>query len=87
MDDYKFFENLDNSDEFETMQLSSEIDGKRVTAIIPKTNEIDNIMIAFEDINDPEKVMITKLKDKFVLAVAELIKEAKYGDGEDTNEE
>lgn len=89
MEDYKLFENLDNSEEFETIRLSTEIGGKRVTAIIPKTSEIDNIMLAFEDEEDPEQVMITKLKDKFVIAIAQLINNAKYNGeyGKDDGEE
>lgn len=86
MEGYEFFENL-GGEEFETMSFSSEIDGKRVTAIIPKTDELDDIMITFEDETDPENIMVTKLKDKFILAVAKLIVEAKYQDGEDDNTE
>jgi len=87
MEDYEYFEELDGDGEFETMKFSSEIDGKRVTAIIPKTKELDDIIIAFEDEQDPDNVQITKLKDKFVLAVAKLIVEAKYEDGEDDSED
>lgn len=69
-----------NNEEFDTIRFSSEIDGQRVTAIVPKTNKLDDIMIIFEDNENPENVLITKLKDKFILAVAKIIINTKYKD-------
>lgn len=82
-------DDLINDDElgFDTARYSTEIEGRKVTAIVPKTNQLDDIILAFESKEDSEKIDIARLKDKFILGLAKLIVKCKYEDGENDREE
>jgi hypothetical protein len=70
---------------FETLEYSYEKDGRKITAVIPKTSDVGDNLLIFSD-DKSENGGACKIPDDFIIILAEVIKKAKYGNSDESQE-